>query len=234
MAAADRRGQVRAGLGVLGRLFLEARPVAGGLGLVAAGAHVAPAAAARRRGVEEGPAAAIVGAHPEALGAPRGELLDDRLGNQRERIVDRRVRMSMPDPERGAVELQAGRPARLEHRVHEMHGVRVGLAPLDHSVDHLAERAPNSADAGQIRVAQQEPGVGMDQLVLQEPDRRVGRLLQVLVGLVLVIGSAVTRMQRVQEVEGGLEIDAVRVLGGRDVWHVANHSIPLDRLRARA
>jgi len=41
-----------------------------------------------------------------------------------------------------------------------------------------------------------------------------------LVVLVLVIGSAVTGVKRVQEVESRLQIDAVRVFGGGDVYHL--------------
>ena len=56
--------------------------------------------------------------------------------------------------------------------------------------------------------------------MLQEPHRSIGRADKVLVGLMLLVGSVVTGMERVQEVESGLEIDAVRMLGRRDVHHL--------------
>ena len=123
--------------------------------------------------------------------------------------------------------LEAGRATGLEDGVHEMDGVGLGLAALDDRVDDLAQRAANAPDAGELDVVDADARVGMDELVLQEPHRGVGRALQVLVGLVLLVGSAVTGVERVQEVESGLEIDAVRVLGGVDVWHVVSVWFPL-------
>ena len=106
--------------------------------------------------------------------------------------------------------------------VHEVDGVGLGLAALDHRVDHLAEGAANAADPGELVVADADARVRVDQLVLQEPHRGVRRAGQVLVALVLLVGSAVSGMERVQEVEGGLQIDAVGVLGGGEICHFVN------------
>ena len=141
--------------------------------------------------------------------------------------------MAVADAQGGAVEIEAGRAPGLEDGVHEVDGVGLGLAALDDRVDDLAQGAADAPDAGELDVVDANAGVGMDELVLEEPHRGVRRAAQVLVGLVLVVRSAVTGVKRVQEVESGLEIDAVRVLGGVQVCHVDNHSIPLDRLRAR-
>jgi hypothetical protein len=56
--------------------------------------------------------------------------------------------------------------------------------------------------------------------VLEEPHRGVRGTREVLVTLVLLVGSAVTGMKRVQEVEGRLKVDPMGVLCGGDVWHV--------------
>jgi hypothetical protein len=138
----------------------------------------------------------------------------------------------MADPKGLSIELQPGRPACLERRVDEVDRVGVGRAALDHRVDDLAQGGSNALDAGELGLADPDAGVGMDQLVLEEPDGGIGRLGQVLVALVLIVRSAVSGVERVEEVERRLQIDAVRVLGGRDVSHVDNHSTALDRLRA--
>ncbi len=95
-----------------------------------------------------------------------------------------------------------------------MDGVGLGLAAVDDRVDDLAQRAADAADAREIGLVDADAGVGVDELVLQEPHRGVRRAREVLVALVLLVGSAVAGVERVQEVECGLEIDAVRVLGG--------------------
>ena len=218
---------VRAGmLGLVLLGLLEARAVPRGLGLVAAGAHVAPAAPAGRGGVEECPAAAIVRAHAKAFRSPGRELLDDRLGDQRERVVDRPVGMAVADTEGGAVELEAGRAAQLEGRVDEVDGVGLGLAALDHGIDDLAQGASHAADTGEVRLEDGNAGVGMHELVLEEPHRGVRGRLEVLVAEVLLVRPAVPGMQRVQEVEGGLQVDAVGVLGGGDVSHQVSVRFP--------
>src|SRR5689334_23269888 len=138
----------------------------------------------------------------------------------------------MPDADGRAIELEVGRAALLEHRVHEVNRIGIDLTAFDDGVDDLAEGGTNPADPGELDVVDADARLGMDEALLEEPHRRIRRDGQMLVALVLLVGSAVTGVERVQEVEGGLEIDAVRVLGGVQVWHVANHSIPLDRLRA--
>ena len=132
------------------------------------------------------------------------------------------VGVAMADAQGGAVELEAGRASGLQDGVHEVDGVGVRLAALDDRVDDLAQRAADAPDAGELGVADADAGVGVDELVLEEPHRGVRRAGQVLVALVLLVGSAVTGVERVQEVESGLEIDAVRVLGGGEVCHVVN------------
>jgi len=77
----------------------------------------------------------------------------------------------------------------------------------------------SSTLAREIRVADANAGLRMDELVLEEPDGRVARPFQVLVRLVLAVRSAVTGVERVQEVEGRLEVDPMGVLCGRDVCH---------------
>src|SRR5205085_2922719 len=105
-------------------------------------------------------------------------------------------------------------------------------AAFDDRVDDLAKSASNAPDTGELDVVDADAGLGVDEALLEEPHRGIGRHGEMLVALVLLVGSAVAGVERVQELERGLEIDAVRVLGGVQVWHVANHSIPLDRLRA--
>ena len=102
----------------------------------------------------------------------------------------------------------------------------VGRAALDDRVDDLAEGAADAPDPGELVVADADAGVRMDELVLEEPHRGVRRAGQVLVALVLLVGSAVTGMERVQEVESGLQIDAVRVLGGGKICHFVNACFP--------
>src|SRR4051794_41101700 len=105
-SASASRSSIRA-RGILGlRLFLDARTVAGGLGLVATAAHVAPAPPTCGRGVVEGPAAAVVRADAQSFRAARRELLDDRLRDQCEGVVHGGVCVAVTDSDRGAVELE--------------------------------------------------------------------------------------------------------------------------------
>ena len=65
------------------------RAVARGLGAVATGRHVAPAAAGRPRGVVEDPAAGVVVADPDAVRMTAGQLGHQRLGQAGQGVVDR-------------------------------------------------------------------------------------------------------------------------------------------------
>ena len=62
------------------RAGLRLGSVASLLGAIAAGGHVAPAATAGARRVEEDPPAGVVVADPDAVGLTRDQLLDERFG----------------------------------------------------------------------------------------------------------------------------------------------------------
>jgi hypothetical protein len=134
--------------------------------------------------------------------------------------------VAVADPQGSTVEVEAGRATSLEDGVHEVDGVGVGPAALDDRVDDLAERAADAPDASELGVTDGHAGIRVDQLVLQEPHCGVGRTLEMFVACVLLIGSAVTGVERVEEVESGLEIDAVRVLGGVQIWHLVTVRFP--------
>ena len=100
--------------------------------------------------------------------------------------------------------LQPRRAACLEDGVHEVDGVCLRLAALDDRVDDLAQGAADAPDARQLHFVDADAGVGVDELVLHEPHRGVGRLRQVLIALMLLVSSAMTGVERIEEIEGGL------------------------------
>ena len=94
----------RSDLAPLARLFLRARlgmalrPEPADLRAVPARRHVTPATPATARCVLEHPAAAVVGADPEAIGPPRGNRPGQRRDHARQRFADGVVdRVAMPD-----------------------------------------------------------------------------------------------------------------------------------------
>ena len=127
------------------RARLLPRPMPGGLHAVAAGRHLAPAAAARSRAVVEDPAAAIVAADAEALGAAFVELRGDPARQLRQGSVQGwAVAPSLQAQARRAWH-QLGRLAQPQRRVDGADRGGIGHSLLVHRVDQLAQAGPDGA-----------------------------------------------------------------------------------------
>src|SRR4029079_6961529 len=94
----DRRTERRVSrVGPHRRLLLRPSAVAGGLRPVAAAGHVAPEPATRAGLIEEDPTAGVVGADPHAVGSAALDLLDERVSQAGERVVERIARGAVAD-----------------------------------------------------------------------------------------------------------------------------------------
>ena len=217
--------------------------MAGGLGPVAAGGHVAPAPAPGPRGVVEEPAAGVAAAHGGC--APAGRTVSSRtIGS-----ASRARASSIGSPTwRWSTATQ---PSARRHELDDLAGVERPVDRLERagcggrcsttawatsrSAARTAWTRSSVARAGRgsaaACVGQPIGALAVDDLAVDEPveGRVEGRQLLDRETVVGVVG--------VQEVEGVVERHVVGVTRGRPGWWrcriVDNHSKTLDRLRAR-
>ena len=131
--------------------------------------------------------------------------------------------------------------SRVERRVDGLERAGIRSALLGDRERHLAERRADRVDPGEVplhqRVVARHLGahavgaLDVDDPAVDEPfEGRIERRE-------LVHRETILGVVGVQEVEGVLEIDVVSVasvdLIGGFCFHLDNHSIPIDRLRAR-
>ena len=170
-----------------------------------------------------------------------GQLGDERIGQPRERVVDRVADVTVIDVAAVRRGHELDDLACVERPVDRVERSRPWRAPLRDRLGDLAQGVAHGVDPVEI------PGRGlrlgrhlglrpvgafaMDDAAIDEPGQGVveaGELLH---------RETIVRVGGVQEVEGRVQVHAMRVtlagVEGGICQHCDNHCIPIDRLRAR-
>ena len=126
--------------------------MAGGLGAVAAGLHVAPAPSARGRRVVERPAARLVGAGAEAIRPATPELSNDGRSEGRQGIADLRSAVLVANAQRRPIDVEPRTVSLGEGAIDGVHGGSEGRAVLNDRIEDLAESIANRPYTRQIRL----------------------------------------------------------------------------------
>ena len=186
-------------------------PVAGGLGAVAAGRHVAPAPPAGARGVVEDPAARVVVADPDALGVAGGQLRTSgsarrarasSIGSPTWRWSTRDAvgRRDELDDLAGVERAVDGRRARRRaaRAARRSHG-RPRAAPRGRAWMRASSRAAAAGSLGGLGARRSAPSTWMTPRSTNQVERRVERRQ------IRSTGKPSSSVVGVQEVEGALE-----------------------------
>ena len=155
--------------------------MAGSLGTVAAGRHVAPAPTAGSRLVVEDPATGVVCADPDAIGVAGLDLVDERLGQAGQGVVDWVAHVAVTDRHAVGGLDKLDPLARLERPIDLGQRGRIGGPTVNHGVRHLAKGATDRPDlrqgflCGGTRLAARGRSPAMDHPAVEKP---VGRLTE--------------------------------------------------------
>lgn len=203
--------------------------------------HIAPATTARPRRVVEDPATGLARADLDAIRMPVGQFRHERIGQPRERIVDRVADVAVIDADTVGCRDELDYLPGMKRPIDGVERAGMGRSTVGDRQGDLAQRRPEGADAREVPrhegVLRRRLGADavraleVDHASIDEPRQRGVECRE------LLERGAVRRRFGVQEVEGVREIDVVRVTSidrFQGVYvHVYNHSRPLDRLHTR-
>ena len=148
---------------------------------------------------------------------PRLDLIDERLGQAGEGVVDRVADVAVTNRQAVGFLHELDALAGLERSIDLGQGCGIGPATVEDRVGHLAEGATNRSDprkglvGGGTGRATGDRSPGMDDPALEEPVGGIAEPVEV------VLEETILQLDRVQEVESVLERDLVRVLARRPV-----------------
>ena len=170
-----------------------------------------------------------------------GQLEHERLGQSRQRVIDRVADMTVVDAAAVGRGNELDDLPGVERPVDGLERARVRRPLLGDRMRDIAQGRADAVDPGQLgrldrplgcRLGAHAVGAfAVDDAPIDEPRKRA------IEGRELLRGETIVGVVGVQEVEGVLEVDVVGVPPARLVEHldvhIDNHYITLDRLRAR-
>lgn len=125
--------------------------MAGGFGPVAAGRHIAPSPLTPARLVEEDPAARVVRADPDAIGATGPDLVNERIGQPGQGVVERIADVTMPDGHAVGRADEFDPLPRSDRAIDFREGIHFGRPAVAHGVGDITQGRPHGAHASQGR-----------------------------------------------------------------------------------